>query len=272
MGAGVVNLGHEVVTLPIDLVGTTVIGSYQPISYYGQGSQAAQQAGTPWYYISGETAINAGTFGVYGLGKTGYQYYQTGDPTAFQQTTGAFVFTVGVGYYIQMQTSPANNPTYNLGGTGAPGEPVGAINVQPPGAPMPPEPYLIVPSNELPFPPNSGNVVVNNSPISPQAGGTTGPYGPLGPPYVPGQIVSIGGGGNTITITQGTGTPGLPTIGQQSVIAAAPANSVVTITTSGPFTTTITIVTPTPIATVLIPVAPPIIGGAIASPIATTPQ
>lgn len=71
MGSGAYTLGHDLVTMPIDLVGTAVSSSYEPLSYYGQSSQAAIQSGTPWYYISGQTAVNAGTFGTYGLAITG---------------------------------------------------------------------------------------------------------------------------------------------------------------------------------------------------------
>ena len=262
IGAGVVNLGHEVVTMPIDLVGTAVSSTYQPISYYGQGSQAAQQNGTPWYSITGQTALNAGTLGTYGLASTGYQYDQTGDPTAFQQTTGAFVFTVGVFYYASGQVSTANNPTYNLGGTG---EVPGAINVQPPGAAVPPDPALLAPSGNLPIGPGSGHVVVNNAPIAPEGGGW------LGPGYDPVQIVSIAEGGNTITISAEVEVPGTPTPGQQAVIAAAPPGSQVSISPNGPFGTTVTIVTPTPWPVVLIPYAPLVGGGAMTNPIATTP-
>ncbi len=253
MGAGVVNLGHEIVTMPIDLVGTTVSSTYEPISYYGQASQNAIQSGTPWYYISGQTAVNAGTLGTYGLASTGYQYYQTGDPTAFQQTTGAFAFTVFVAYGAQQYTSTANAPTYNLGGTG---EVPGAINVQPPAAPIPPEPYLIAPSNQLPSPPGAGNVIVNSSPIAPQAGGLTGPYGPLGPPFMPSQITSIANGGYTITITQASVSPGTLTVGQTAVINLAPVGSQIVVTPLPPFSTTVTVVTPTPVTTTLLPYTP----------------
>jgi hypothetical protein len=261
MGTGVYNLGHDLVTMPIDLVGTTVSSTYQPISYYGQASQAAIQNGTPWYYMSGQTAINAVTLGTYGLATTGYQYYQTGDPTAFQQTTGAFAFTVFVAYGVQQYTSPANAPTYNLGGTGAPGEPVGVINVQPPGAPIPPEPYIIAPSNQLPIAPGSGNVIVNNSPISPQGGGITGPYGPLGPPYMPNQISGIAKGGYTITITQSSSTPGIPTPGQTAVINVFPPGYKVVVLPVPPYATTVVITTPTPLTTTVAPYAPIVIQG-----------
>jgi hypothetical protein len=253
MGVGVYNLGHDLVTMPIDLVGTTVSSTYQPISYYGQASQAAIQNGTPWYYVSGQTAINAGTFGTYGVATTAYQYYQTGDPTAFQQTTGAFAFTVFVAYGVQQYTNPVNAPTYNLGGTG---EVPGAINVQPPGAPTPPPPSIIAPSNQLPIPPGSGNIIVNSSPIAPQPG-----LAALGPPYAPTQISSIATGGYTITITQGSASPGLPTIGQTAVINVVPPGSQIVVTPVPPYSTTVVITTPTPIVTTVAPYAPIVIQG-----------
>jgi hypothetical protein len=251
MGTGVYTLGHDLVTMPIDLVGTAVSSSYEPISYYGQSSQAAIQSGTPWYYISGQTAVNAGTFGTYGLATSGYQWYQTGDPTAFQQTTGAFAFMVFVSYGVQQYTSPSNAPTYNLGGVG---EVPGAINVQPPRAPLPPEPYLIAPSNQLPIPPRSGNVVVNSSPISPQPGF-------LGPVYSPNQISSIATGGHTISITQGVPTPGVPTIGQTAVINVVPLGSQIVVTPVPPYMTSVVITTPTPLTTTLAPYAPIVLQG-----------
>ncbi len=153
---------------------------------------------------------------------------------------GPTLVGLGVGPRYFHQGLIAGRPTYNLGGIG---EVPGAINVQPPGASVPPEPYVITPSNQLPFPPGSGNVVVNNSPISPQAGGVAGPYGPLGPPYMPGQIASIASGGGRITITQGVGSSGTLTSGQQSVIAVVPPGSRIS-TVYGPYTTTVTITMP----------------------------
>ena len=251
MGSGVYTLGHDLVTMPIDLVGTAVSSSYEPLSYYGQSSQAAIQSGIPCYYISGQTAVNAGTFGTYSLATTGYQWYQTGDPTAFEQTTGPFAFTVFVSYGVQQYTSTANAPTYNLGGVG---EVPGAINVQPPTAPLPPKPYIIAPSNQLPIPPGSGNVVVNSSPISPQTGF-------LGPPYSPNQISIIATGGYTISITQGVPTPGLPTIGQTAVINVVPPGSQVVVTPVPPYMTSVVITTPSPLTTALAPYAPIVIQG-----------
>lgn len=263
MGAGAVSVVQNVVTMPIDLVGTTADAAYtlatgqslnyQPISYYGQASQAAIQSGTPWYNISGQTTLNAVSFGVYGLVTTGYYYYQTGDPTAFQQTTGGFAFTVAVGYGVQYYTNTANAPTYNLGGTG---EVPGAINVQPPGAPLPPEPAIIAPSNSLPISPGSGNVIVNYSPIAPQPGLPT-----LGSPYIPTQISAIATGGYTITITQGSTLPGVTTIGQTAVINVVPAGSQISVTPVLPYSTTVVITTPTPITTIVVPYVPVIIQG-----------
>jgi hypothetical protein len=143
--------------------------------------------------------------------------------------------------------------------TGAPGEPIGAINVQPPGAPIPPEPYIIAPSNQLPIAPGSGNVIVNNSPISPQAGGITGPYGPLGPPYMPNQISGIATGGYTISITQGASTPGVPAVGQTAVINVIPPGSQIVVTPVPPHATTVVIVTPTPLMTTVAPYTPIVI-------------
>jgi hypothetical protein len=89
MGKGVYMVAHDLVTAPIDIVATAADAGYiattgqsfnwVPLSYYGESSQLAQQAGTPWYQISGEAGLNAATFGVYGLGKTGYIWYETGD-------------------------------------------------------------------------------------------------------------------------------------------------------------------------------------------------
>jgi hypothetical protein len=268
MEVGAVSVVQNVVTMPIDLVCTAVDTgytlatgqslNYQPISWYGQASQAAIQSGTPWYSVSGQTAANAVTFGVYGLLMTGYYYYQTGDPTAFQQTTGAFVFTVGIAYgaqyYVQNYANPANAPTYNLGGIG---EVPGAINVQPPGASTPPAPSLIAPSNALPIPFGSGNVIVNSSPIAPQPGLPT-----LGPPYSPAQISGIATGGYTITITQAVldgVQPGVPTIGQAAVMNVVPPGSLITVTPAPPYSTTVSITTPTPLTTTVAPYVPVVI-------------
>ena len=246
MGAGVVVMGQNVVTIPIDLVGTTVSSTYQPISYYGQASQTAIQTGTPWYYITGATAINAGSLGTSGLATSGYQYYLTGDPTAFQQTTGAFAFCAFLAYGIQQYNSPTNAPTYNLGGEG---EIPGAINVQPPGAPIPPDPAIIALSDPLPISPSSGNVVATSAPIAPQPGLAT-----LGPPYNPVQIANIASGGFTITITQvAETTPGTLTAGQAAVISAAPVGSTITVAPVPPFMTTVVIVTPAPLANLVVP-------------------
>ena len=271
MGKGVYMVAHDLVTAPIDIVVTAADAAnlaaggnsfgWAPLSYYGESSQQAQQAGTPWYQISGEAGVNAASFGIYGLGKSGYIWYETGDPTAFQQTTGAFAAGAFIGYRVQLraQAAAAADPVYNLGGTG---EVPGAVNVQPPNVPLPPEPYLIAPSDQLPMAPNSGNIVSNSSPIAPQSiNPATGRPGFLGPPYQPGQIAGIAGGGHRITIGQpppegmvaGTITPG-----QQAVIAAAPPGSNVTLTTGElPGTnmvgTIVTITTPTPWAPPLIP-------------------
>ncbi len=280
MGVGAVSVVQNVVTMPIDLVGTAVDTAYtlttgqslnyQPISWYGQASQAAIQSGTPWYYVSGQTAVNAATFGVYGLVVTGYYYYQTGDPTAFQQTTGAFVFTVAIACGVQYYTNPVNAPTYNLGGIG---EVPGAINVQPPASPAPPAPALIAPSNALPIPPASGNVIVNSAPIAPQPGLPT-----LGPPYSPAQISSIANGGYTISITQAVldgVPPGVPTIGQTAVINVVPAGSQIAVTAAPPYSTTVVITTPTPLVTTVAPIAPVVIqapnGTMLQTPPATQP-
>jgi hypothetical protein len=42
-----------------------------------------------------------------GLGKTGYIWYETGDPTAFQQTTGAFAAGAFIGYRVQLRAQAA---------------------------------------------------------------------------------------------------------------------------------------------------------------------
>jgi hypothetical protein len=273
MGKGVYMVAHDLVTAPIDIVVTSAEAvnlaaggngfNWVPLSYYGESSQQAQQAGTPWYQISGEAGVNAATFGVYGLGKTAYIWYETGDPTAFQQTTGAFAAGAFIGYRIQLraQAAAAADPVYNLGGTG---EVPGAINVQPPNVPRPPEPAIITPSDQLPMPPNSGNIVVNSSPIAPQTiNPVTGRPGFLGPPYQPGQIATIAGGGHRITVAQPppVGAPaGTLTPGQQAMINAAPPGSTVTVGTgmlpnNGGLGTIVTITTPTPWFPPLIPTA-----------------
>lgn len=180
-----------------------------------------------------------------GIGMTGYQGYniynhwnQLNWPDRFQHI-GSVAGPLGVGVFAGpgyfQQGLIAGRPTYNLGGIG---EVPGAINVQPPYAPTPPEPYVIIPSNQLPFPAGSGNIVVNNSPISPQGGG-----GPWGPSYIPEQIASIAGGGGQITISQGVAQTGTLTSGQQAVISAVPVNS--SISTAYAFEqTTVNIMTP----------------------------
>jgi RHS repeat-associated protein len=208
--------------------------------------------GSGYLWSAGGTGgrILVGTAGADGLGLSGYQGYtiyrdwgRMEWPERFRRTgklAGPTLVGLGVGPRYFQQGLIAGRPTYNLGGIG---EVPNAINVQPPRAPLPPEPYVITPSNQLPFPPGSGNVIVNNSPISPQAGGLTGPYGPLGPPYMPGQIASIASGGGRITITQAVETQGTLTSGQQSVIAAVPQGSKISIVYSSD-ATTVTITTP----------------------------
>jgi RHS repeat-associated protein len=191
--------------------------------------------GSGYLWSAGGTGgrIFVGTVGVGGLGSMGYGGYtiyrdwgMMEGPERFRRVgnlAGPTLVGLGVGPRYFHQGLIAGRPTYNLGGVT--GEIPGAINVQPPGAPDMtrfPGPYVVTPSHQLPFPPGSGNVVVNSSPISPQAGGITGPYGPLGPPYMPGQIASIASGGGRITITQGVGSPGTLTSGQQAVLAAIP--------------------------------------------------
>jgi hypothetical protein len=78
MGKGVYMVAHDLVTAPIDIVATAADAGYiaatgqsfnwKPLSYYGEASQQAQQAGTPWYQISGEAGLNTVTLGVYGFG------------------------------------------------------------------------------------------------------------------------------------------------------------------------------------------------------------
>ena len=214
----------------ISMVATPVMG-------YGSG----------YLWSAGGTGgrLFVGTMGVGGLGSAGYGGYRIASnwnnlsgPERLRQTgnlAGPLLVGSCFGPRYFQQGLIAGRPTYNLGGMG---EAPGAINVQPPGAPMPPEPYVISPSNQLPFPPGSGNVIVNGSPISPDRGLPL-----LGPPYMPGQVVSVAGGGGRIIITQGTGTPGTLTAGQSAVLGMAPTGSSSAVT-SGPFTTTLTITTP----------------------------
>jgi len=203
--------------------------------------------GSGYLWSAGGTGgrILVGTAGAGGLGSMGYGGYtiyrdwnMMEGPERFRRVgklAGPTLVGLGVGPRYFHQGLIAGRPTYNLGGIG---EVPGAINVQPPGAPLPPEPYVITPSNRLPFPPGSGNVFVNSSPIYPQPGVPT-----LGPPYMPGQIASIASGGGRITIMQGADPPGTLTAGQQAVLAAIPPGSTFG-TAYGPYTTTLTITTP----------------------------
>lgn len=140
---------------------------------------------------------------------------------------------------------------YNLGGDG---EVPGAVNVQPPGAPEPPAPFQITPSDQLPMAPSSGNIVSYSTPI-----GTRPSF--LGPTYQPVQIIKIAGGGHRITIGQPPpegSIAGTLTAGQQAVIAAAPPGSSVTVTTgvlpnTNVVGTIVIIRTPTPWVPPLLP-------------------
>src|SRR5579885_1348460 len=224
--------------------------------------------GAGWLWgagLWGKVIVGGAT--VWGIGSAGYEGYsivrdwnQMSGPQRFERI-GLLVGPMVVGAlagprYFRMGFVKAR-PTYNLGGVG---EVRGAINVQPPGAELPPQPRVITPSNRLPFAPGSGNIVVNNSPISPQAGGTTGPYGPLGPPYMPQDIAAIASGGHRISITQGVGRPGVLTSGQQAVVDAVPAGSQISVA-GGQYSTTVTIITPLPLGGRIASYSPSALGG-----------
>ena len=98
MGVGVGHTAWDFGAIPYDLLGTTFHTNWTPRSYYGTATEQAMQGGTPWYVISGEGVVNAGSLGTYGLAKAGLDYYETGDPTNFQQTVGPFALGSGLGY------------------------------------------------------------------------------------------------------------------------------------------------------------------------------
>ena len=60
-------------------------------SYYGAASAQALRQGASPSEISADTALNIGTFGLKPLGESAVNYYETGDPTQFQQTSGSFL-------------------------------------------------------------------------------------------------------------------------------------------------------------------------------------
>jgi len=103
IGTGAYMLVHDLVTMPIDLVMTTygifdTSSQWQQLSYFGAQTEHALQNGTSIWEIEGRTLLNVGTLGLYGLGATAYEWYETGDPTSFQQYTGSFatgVFAFG---------------------------------------------------------------------------------------------------------------------------------------------------------------------------------
>jgi hypothetical protein len=59
---------HDLITGPIDIIGTIFSGGYRPISYYGQRSLEAIQNGASYWSIAIPPAANAITFGAYGCG------------------------------------------------------------------------------------------------------------------------------------------------------------------------------------------------------------
>ena len=91
VGVGAAHTVWDVVAVPVDIVGTTLSSNWTPQSYYGESTQAAMRSGVPFWQYAGEAAVNGGTFGAWGYGKSAYNWYQSVDPTEWQQTQVALV-------------------------------------------------------------------------------------------------------------------------------------------------------------------------------------
>jgi len=101
-GVGACRCVNDMVFVPVDFAGTSADAAsiyfggeslgYQPSSYYAAGTESALQAGTPWYEISGQTALSTGrtmaTCGAYDVYDAVDYYNTTGDSAGMSQRLG----------------------------------------------------------------------------------------------------------------------------------------------------------------------------------------
>ena len=102
VGTGALSAVHEVVTVPIDILRTSIDivydTNYQPWSYYGQSSQQQVQRGRSPEQIAGDVAPDIATYGLWSYGRGFHHYADTGDPTDLQKAAGGMFGSSLVGY------------------------------------------------------------------------------------------------------------------------------------------------------------------------------
>jgi RHS repeat-associated protein len=106
IGKGIWKTGHDLVTMPIDTVGTAISSNWQPISYAGQQSKAALSNGTSLGSIYGNIGLNIGSLGIYSIGQGIYEYGVNGNADASGEIAGSLVFGAAVGKGFQYFSRP----------------------------------------------------------------------------------------------------------------------------------------------------------------------
>jgi hypothetical protein len=110
LAIGTANFAHEMLTVPIDIVGTSVSMTYQPMSYYGQGFMPAYQGGQLLPHV-GNAAANAGSLGWWGYGQGAINWAQTGNPNQWQQAAPAPLLAALI---IKAGAKPVPDPDLSL--------------------------------------------------------------------------------------------------------------------------------------------------------------
>jgi len=108
VGIGLGHFAWDLVAVPLDF-GRALLGYGGPgdeLSYYGSASSQAQLHGVPAEEIQNEAAKNAATFGLAGLVESGVNYYETGDPTQFQEYSGSFLGGSALGLAAENLATP----------------------------------------------------------------------------------------------------------------------------------------------------------------------
>ncbi len=104
LGVGVGKLAWDFVAVPYDLAFGT------EHSYYGSATAAALRQGVPSDEIINDVGANVVTFGLKGLKDSAQNYYETGDPTQFQEYSGAFLVGALSGLALEGEAAATKPP------------------------------------------------------------------------------------------------------------------------------------------------------------------
>ena len=114
VGTGISRTVYDLVTAPIDIA-MTAVGIYnpyfdwKPLSYFGEGTQAAMNGGMSVFGVYTLLAANAASLGTFGFANAYAEYERTGDPTAMQQYAGSMLAIATVGLVAQQLHALGDN-------------------------------------------------------------------------------------------------------------------------------------------------------------------